>query len=247
MSFENLNILITGAGKGIGFECVKNFTNKGAFVYALVRNKEDSIKFKKLNKNKFKIFYGDVRLKKNIIKIFNDSSKYNRRINGLLNNAGIRFRKKFTDISHKEILNVFENNFFSVFYLCQFFSNYLIKNKIKGSIVNIGSIVGNLGFSELSAYASSKGALSSLTRSIAVELAKKNIRVNTISPGFTKTSYYNKFIKKKKLFNWTISRTPMGRWGEVKEISELAAFLLSDKSSFITGENINIDGGWSAS
>ena len=173
MSLENLNVLITGAGKGIGFECVKNFVNKGAFVYALVRNKEDSIKFKKLNKNNFKIFYGDVRLKKNIIKIFNDSSKYNRRINGLLNNAGIRFRKKFTDISHKEILNVFENNFFSVFYLCQFFSNYLIKNKIKGSIVNVGSIVGNLGFSELSAYASSKGALSSLTKSIAIELAKK--------------------------------------------------------------------------
>ena len=120
-----------------------------------------------------------------------------------------------------------------------------IKNKIKGSVVNICSIVGQIGFNELSVYASSKGALASLTKSFAVEMAPYNIRANIVSPGFTKTSYYKKFkIKKKEVYNWTLSRIPMKRWGEASEISDLIIYLLSEKSSYITGENINIDGGW---
>ena len=126
----------------------------------------------------------------------------------------------------------------------QEFSSFLIKKKLKGSIVNIGSIVGQNGFSELAGYASTKGALTSMTKSFAVEMAEKNIRANIVSPGFTKTSYFEKFKKNKKLYNWTLSRTPMKRWGEPEEISNLICFLLSENSSFITGENINIDGGW---
>ena len=119
-----------------------------------------------------------------------------------------------------------------------------IENKLKGSIVNIGSIVGPTGFSELSGYASTKSALIGLTKSYAVEMSKKNIRANIINPGFTKTSYFKKFKQKKKLYKWTLSRIPMGRWGEPNEISYLINFLLSDKSQYITGESINIDGGW---
>ena len=76
-------------------------------------------------------------------------------------------------------------------------------------------------------------------------MAKKNIRSNSISPGFTKTSFYKPFKKnKKKLYSWTLSRIPQKRWGEPKEISELIHFLISNNSNYITGENINIDGGW---
>ena len=127
----------------------------------------------------------------------------------------------------------------------QTLSKYFIKNKIKGSIINIASIVGRIGFSELSAYASSKGALTALTQSFAVEMSRYGIKTNTISPGFIKTSYYKKFKNKKRnIYNWTLSRIPMKRWGEPDEISNLVSYLLSDKSTYINGENINIDGGW---
>lgn len=246
MNLQDKNVIVTGAGKGIGFSCVKNLIHNGAFVYALVRKKKDVEKFNFLDKKSLKIFVGDVRDKKIIKKILINSENNRKIINGLVNNAGIRFRKNFLDISSRELLEVFENNFFSIFYICQEYSRYAIKNNIKASIVNISSIVGNLGFDALSAYATSKGALNALTKSLAIEFATNKIRVNSISPGFTKSSYYKKFKKKKKLYDWTISRIPLKRWGEVEEISELISFLISNKSSYITGENINIDGGWSA-
>lgn len=246
MILKNYNVLVTGAGKGIGFETVKNLIKNGAFVYALVRKKEDFKKFNSLNKKQFIIFAGDVRDKNIFNQILRLSIKKKQYINGLINNAGIRFRKKFSDISPNELLKVFDNNFFSIFYICQKYSDYVRKHNIHASIVNISSIVGNLGFNELSVYASSKGALNALTKSLAVELSNLKIRVNSINPGFTKSSYFNKFKRKKKLYNWTISRIPLKRWGEVEEISELISFLVSKKSSYINGECINIDGGWSA-
>ena len=168
-------------------------------------------------------------------------------ITGLVNNAGERQRKKFNKISEKDIKNIFEVNFFSIFNLMQIFSNYLLKKKLKGSIVNLGSIVGNLGFNELAGYASTKTALIGLTKSFATEMATKNIRANIVNPGFTKTSFYKKFKKRKKLYNWTLSRIPMRRWGNSNEVANLICFLLSDKSSYINGESINIDGGWTNS
>ena len=86
--------------------------------------------------------------------------------------------------------------------------------------------------------------MNSLTQSYATEMASKNIRANLVSPGFTKTSYFKNFKKKKKLYDWTLTRIPMNRWGESVEVSNLIVFLASDKSSYINGENINIDGGW---
>ena len=118
------------------------------------------------------------------------------------------------------------------------------KYKSRASIVNIGSIVGEIGFNDLSGYASTKGALKSLTKSFSVEKAKFGIRSNLINPGFIKTSYYKKFKKNKRLYNWTLSRIPLNRWGDSSEISNLICFLISDNSSYINGETINIDGGW---
>ena len=130
--------------------------------------------------------------------------------------------------------------------MMQIFSSFVQKNKIKGSIVNISSIVGQLGFNELSGYASSKGALTALTKSYAAEMSEIGIRANTISPGFIKTSYYENFKKnKKKLYKWTLSRIPQKRWADPKEVAELVSFVLSDKSRYLNGENISIDGGWS--
>lgn len=237
-------ILITGAGKGIGFETLKLLSeNNSNIILALVRSK---IKLNQLkNTDNVFIFKGDVNSKKTIKKIFSFAKRKKFIINKLVNNAGIRFRKDFIKVKENEILKVFNTNFFSIFYIMQEFSKNLINKKKFGSIVNIGSIVGQQGFKQLSVYGSTKSALSALTKSFAVEMAKFNIRANCIEPGFTKTSYYNKFRSKKKLYQWTLSRIPLLRWGESQEIAYLIDFLLSDKSSYMTGESIKIDGGWS--
>jgi 3-oxoacyl-[acyl-carrier protein] reductase len=247
MILENKNILITGAGKGIGFSAVENCIKEGGFVYALVKSKNDLNKFSNFEKNKIKIYIGNVENIKLINKIFSDSLKLKKPINGLINNAGIRFRKSFSKVSKKELLNVFNINFFSIFFICQSFSKFLVKRNLPGSVVNISSIVGQTGFNELSAYGSSKGALIALTKNLSTELASKKIRVNSISPGFTKTSFFKKFKKKTKLYKWTLSRIPSNRWGEAEEICNMISFLLSDKSNYITGENHNVDGGWLSS
>ena len=122
-----------------------------------------------------------------------------------------------------------------------------LKKKNIRSIVNISSIVGKNGFKELTGYASTKSALVGLGKSLAAEFGYLGLRINTINPGFIKTSYYSKFRKKNKLYNWTLSRTPIKRWGESYEVANLIIFLLSDKSSYINGEDINIDGGWLSS
>ena len=238
------NILITGVGKGIGYELVKQCLSNGYYVYGLTRSKSDLKKFKNLEN--CKIFIGDVANKSLINKILTQSIKDKRLISGFVNNAGVRQRKEFIKISRTELLDVLNTNLISVFVNMQLFSKYLIKKKLSGSIVNIGSIVGKNGFSELSGYASSKSALTGLNKSFAVEMAKHNIRSNIISPGFIETSYAKNFKKNKKLYNWTISRIPQKRWGKASEVCSLVCFLLSEKSSYITGSEYNIDGGWLA-
>ena len=109
----------------------------------------------------------------------------------------------------------------------------------------LSSIVGSRGFDELSAYGSSKGALDAFTRCIAIEFSKQ-VKINNVCPGFTKTSYFKKFKRKKKLYNWTIKNIPVGRWANSEEIANLILYLISDKSSYVTGQNFYIDGGWTS-
>ncbi len=243
---KNKNIFITGIGKGIGKETCKACIENGAFVYAITRSKSDVKEFRKY-KN-LKIFIGsstDINLVKKIFKL---SIKDKKKINGIINNAGIRFRKDFIKISKKEIQKVFENNFFSIFFIIKEYLKLIgLKNNEPCSIVNIGSIVGKVGFNELSAYASSKSALLGLTKSLTSEFSMKKIRFNIVNPGFIKTSYFKKFKKRKKLYSWTLSRIPMKKWGDSRDISEFLVFMMSDKSRYFSGEDINIDGGWLSS
>ena len=239
------NILVTGAGKGIGQATTNLLISKGYYVYALIKNKQDNKKFKGF-KN-IKIINGSVNNLNLIKKIFSEANNHNRIITGLVNNAGVRQRKNFLKINKTDLKHVFDTNFFSVFYLMQIFAKNLIEKKIPGAVVNISSIVGQTGFNQLSSYASTKGAIISLTKCFATEMAKYRIRANTISPGFTETSYFKNFKKKQKLYNWTLSRIPLKRWGRSDEISNLIFFLLNKNSSYINGENINIDGGWLSS
>jgi len=238
-------ILLTGAGKGIGREILNLLIKEKVIVYAITRNKND---FLSIKKNKyFYLYEGDIKDKKLINEIFDYSKKRKHLFNCLINNAGIRQRKKFIKISNNELNEVFENNFFSVYKLIQKFSKEFKYKGNMGSIINISSIVGNLGFKELSGYASTKAALDGLTKSLAAELAEKKIRVNSIAPGFIKSSYFKNFKKNKlNLYKWTLSRIPINTWGENLDVAYLTLFLISEYSKYINGQIIKIDGGWTS-
>ncbi len=241
----NKNILISGVGKGLGRDMMYRCVDNGAFVFGFTKSKKDikSIKFN-YSKN-IKIFIGDATNEKFIKKLFKYFSEKKIVLDGLINNAGRRQRKSFIDFKSKDIKEIMNVNFISPFLLTQKFVNQLKKEK-KGSIINIGSIVGEFPFSDLVGYASSKSAISGFTKSLSLELSSKGYktRVNCINPGFTKTSYFKKFRKNKRLYSWTIKKIAAKRWGDPEEISRLAIFLLSNRSSYINGQTINIDGGW---
>ena len=238
-------VFLTGAGKGIGKEILNLLIKEKVIVYAITRNKKD---FKWIKKNKYVfLFEGDITNQKLIDEIFDYSKKRKHLFNCLINNAGMRQRKQFLKITNNELNEVFENNFFSVYKLIQKFSKEFKFKGNMGSVINISSIVGNLGFKELSGYASTKSALDGLTKSLAVELAEKKIRVNSIAPGFIKSSYFKNFKRDKpKLYKWTLSRIPINTWGENLDVAYLTLFLLSEQSKYINGQIIKIDGGWTS-
>ena len=234
-------VIVTGVGKGIGRQILNYFIEKEIFVYGITRNKKDILDL--LNNKYCKIYISDIRKINVVKKILKHSIKKKIEINGMINNAGIRQRISFDKLTNYNLKKVFDINFFSIFKIMKIYFSYCKKYKIKSSIVNIGSIVGSVGFENLSGYSATKGALNSLTRSFAVEAAQYNIRANVVEPGFIKNSYYEKF-RKTPLYKWTLSRIPMKRWGESLEISKLVYFLYSSDSSYITGETIAVDGGW---
>lgn len=249
MNLKKKVVLITGIGKGIGnqifFDCLEN----ADFTYGILRNQKDlKLIKKKINNKKCKVFVGDIKNQNTIKNVFKHTKKNKIQINCLVNNAGERQRENFLSLSKKKIYHIFENNFFCHFFLTQkVISEFCKNNKGSLSIVNIGSIVGIKGFSQLTGYASTKQAMDAFTKSLAIEMADKNkkIRVNIVHPGFIKTSYYENFKKKRrKLYNWTLSKIPLKKWGDSSDISNLVCFLLSDDSSYINGQSIVSDGGW---
>jgi len=245
---EGKVIIITGAGKGIGYDTAITFARYGCRL-AVISKSLDDLKILRnninLNDDYFYYMDGDASDEK-IVKKFVQSviEKYGR-IDILVNNAGMRFRKRFIDINYKEWQTVMNVNLGSTFLFCKEVGNHMIQQK-SGKIINMASIVGTLGLPELTGYGASKGAIISLTKSLALEWAEYNINVNVIAPGFCETSYTENFKQKKDLYNFTIDRTPLKRWGKAKDISNACLYLASDLSEYVTGEVLSVDGGWSA-
>lgn len=240
--------IITGSGKGIGKAISENFFENGAKLALITRSQEDidSLNeiFGKNNKNTL-IVCGDVSDEMTVNGFVEAVYQQYGCIDVLINNAGMRFRKKFEEISVEEFRNVHDVNVVSMFMLCKAVLPIMVEQG-QGKIINMSSVAGTNGLPELSAYVSSKAAIIGLTKSLALEYAEKNIQVNALAPGFCKTSYFDSFQKKSELYKFTIDRTPMRRWGEGEEVANVCLFLASSLSSYITGDVINVDGGWSA-
>jgi len=247
-NLKNRVCVITGAGKGIGRESAILFSKLGCKLALISRDKNDLIGLEQeLDMGRDCIFWmdGDVSDERTVQYFIEQTYDKFGHIDILVNNAGIRFRKEFIDISYDEWKNVMDVNAGSTFLFCREVGKYMIAQN-SGKIINISSIVGTLGLPDLAGYGASKGAILGLTKSLALEWAKYNINVNVVAPGFCKTSYSENFMKNTALYDFTIERTPMKRWGSSMEIANTIAFLASDMSGYITGETITVDGGWSA-
>ena len=244
-SFKDKIIVITGAANGIGRAASILLANEGAQIIAIDKDKKGLEKLKTKIKKRL--------INKNIN--CSDSNEINKnlkdikKLDGLVNCAGIVPQGNLIDCSIDEWEETIKTNLTSNFLITQYFMNKFLKRK-KGSIVNISSVASSIkGVKRRLAYSASKAGIIGLTKSIAVDYAKKGIRCNVICPGTVDTPSWRKRVlsannpaQARKDFN---SRQIIGRVAKPEEISDLILFLLSDRSSFVTGSVYNIDGGMS--
>ena len=239
ISFKNKNILITGASGGIGNELVKKYLSLGGNVMGTGTNAE---KLDLLKKN-----YPSVKVKKFDIA---DHSRIEEFIENvtlelggldiLINNAGTNVDNLSLRMKDEEWKKVIDINLTSTFLLSKYAIKKMLKNKF-GRVVNITSVVGHTGNLGQSNYAASKAGIIGMSKSLAIEYAKKNITVNCVSPGFIVSNMTMNIAEKVKMY--LTSRIPMGKLGSGDDVSNCAAFLSSDQASYITGETIHVNGG----
>ncbi len=242
MIFKNSKstVIITGGSSGIGSNLLNFFLNKGFNVVNI-----DKKKVKNFKKN-YKFINCDL-LKTNMIKKKLSILKKEKKIIGLVNCAGTTLSEESIKYKIKDWNKTLSINLTAPFYISQIISRFMLKNKTKGSIINIASISGKIAMPNNPAYNASKAGLLNLTKSLAVDLAKYKIRVNSISPGYTITSLNSKSWNDKKLRSIRTKKTLLKRWASPDEYNEAALFLLDNsRSSYMTGSNITIDGGWTS-
>jgi len=239
ISFKNKNILVTGASGGIGNDLVKKYLSLGGNVMGTGTNAE---KLDLLKKN-----YPSVKVKKFDIA---DHSRIEEFIENvtlelggldiLINNAGTNVDNLSLRMKDEEWKKVIDINLTSTFLLSKYAIKKMLKNKF-GRVVNITSVVGHTGNVGQSNYAASKAGIIGMSKSLAIEYAKKNITVNCVSPGFIVSNMTMNIAEKVKMY--LTSRIPMGKLGSGEDVSNCAAFLSSDQASYITGETIHVNGG----
>ena len=239
ISFKNKNVLITGASGGIGNDLVKKFVSLGANVLGtgtkaekldLIKKKYPNIKVKKFDiseHSRIEEFIENVNLELGGLDI-------------LINNAGTNIDNLSLRMKDEEWKKVIDINLTSTFLLSKYAIKKMLKSKF-GRVVNVTSIVGHTGNLGQANYSASKAGIIGMSKSLAVEYAKKNITINCVSPGFIVSDMTMNIAEKVKLF--LTSRIPMGKLGTGEDVSNCVAFLSSESASYVTGETIHVNGG----
>ena len=249
-NLKNKNALVTGAGKGLGRACAIALAEAGANLIIISRTKKDLDKVSKIVK-KFKVkcksYVCDITNYNEIKRIINSQSK----IDVLINNAGTNIPEYFEKVKREDMEYLVKINTVASFNLAQLCVLKMLKaknrKKVGGSIVNMSSQMGHVSGSKRSVYSMTKFGLEGLTKGMALDLAKYNIRVNTVCPTFVVTAMTKNFLKDKKFKRDMLKSIPLGRFAEMSEISSAVVFLASDAASMITGTSLLVDGGWTAS
>jgi len=239
-NLENKNIIVTGASGGIGNAIIKKLYEAGANLLAS-GTRIEKLEELKNNFENIKVLKFDISCSDKIEEfIENATNELGGSLDGIINNAGITQDNLAIRMSLDEWQKVINVNLTSTFLMSKFAIKKMLKNK-SGKIVNISSVVGHTGNLGQANYTASKAGIVAMSKSLAIEYAKKNINVNCISPGFIKTTMTDKIDEKFKEF--IVSKIPSARLGEPEDIANAVLFLSSDQSNYINGETIHVNGG----
>ncbi len=249
IDLKNKTALVTGAGKGLGKACAIALAEAGAKVIIISRTKKDLDKVEKIikkTKGTSKAFVCDVTNIGNFKNILNKINK----LDILVNNAGTNRPEHFTKVKRENMEYLTNLNMKAVFSVAQLCSQKMIKlknrKKIGGSIIHMSSQLGLVGCEGRNVYNMNKFGVEGLARGMACELAKYNIRVNTVCPTFVETPMVKAFFKNKKFKNKMLRNIPLGKAAKESDVATAVAFLAADSSAMITGTSIVVDGGWTA-
>ncbi len=244
MKFSGRNVLVTGASKGIGAEVAKVLATYGLKVWINYRSKpeladavKDAIEAEGGNAAVIK---GDVSIEADWAEMIKTIVDSDGELSYLVNNAGITKDKLAIRMSVEDFDDVINANLKSAFIGCRDALKAMSKKRF-GSVVNISSIVGEMGNPGQTNYSASKGGVNTMTKAFAKEGSARGIRFNAVTPGFIRTDMTDE-LKSEVKENYE-KNIPLGRFGEAKEVADAVAFLLSDHSSYITGEILKVNGG----
>lgn len=244
MKFSGTNVLVTGASKGIGAEVAKELASYGLKVWINYRSKPelaDAVKEAiESNGGTAAVIKGDVSIEADWADMIKTIIEADGALSYLVNNAGITKDKLAIRMSVEDFDDVINANLKSTFIGCRDALKIMSKKKF-GAVVNISSIVGEMGNPGQTNYSASKGGVNTMTKAFAKEGSARAIRFNAVTPGFIRTDMTDE-LKPEVKENYE-KNIPLGRFGEAKEVADAVAFLLSDHSSYITGEILKVNGG----
>ncbi|MGE5618194.1 MAG: glucose 1-dehydrogenase [Sphingomonadaceae bacterium] len=238
--------LVTGSSRGIGAAMAVALAEAGADL-ALVARTEDALqgvagRIRELGRRALVVPTDVSRVPALTQMVDRVVAEYGR-VDILVNAAGVQCRKPILEVTEEEWDFVNDVNLKAVYFCSQIVARHMLKQG-KGKIINIASLTSTIGIANVSIYTATKGGVLALTRVMSREWAKQGIRVNAIAPGYFHTELTKRLYDDPALRQWVVDRTPVGRWGELEDLMGTAVFLASDASDFITGELINVDGGW---
>ena len=233
--------LVTGASRGIGRKCAELLADAGAHVLAVARTGAEIKALAATRPGRIEALPFDV-----TSDLFIDHIAELEQLDILVNNAGINRPQPFSEVDGATLRAMIELNIHAAFRTAQAAARVMLKTGAQGSIINMSSQMGHVGSPGRTVYCMSKHAIEGLTKAMAVELAPRGIRVNSVAPTFIETPLTRPMLEQPQFNEFVLERIPLGRIGRVEDVANAVLFLASPASAMITGDSLKVDGGWTA-